>query len=118
MNVACTTVQRLETMTTEDYYPLEENEWVCQTLTVYSCSDLSPYRSEVKVQTSTVHESAKLPLAIRERDIEYQFHRVIVFSRLLEGYPYSRGRVLEEALLDVCPLYRGEIWAAMLGIKV
>lgn len=65
-----------------------------------------------------MHESTKLPLAIREKDIEYQFHRVVVFSRLMEGYPFSRGRVLEEALVDVCPLYRGEIWAAMLGIKV
>ena len=77
-----------------------------------------PDRSEVKGQSLPVHESTKLPLAIREKDIEYQFHRVVVFSRLLEGYPFSRGRILEEALVDVCPLYRGDIWAAMLGIKV
>ncbi|XP_064391569.1 TBC domain-containing protein kinase-like protein isoform X2 [Halichondria panicea] len=90
---------RLETMTTQDYFPLEETE------------------SECKVEWSTLHESAKLPLTIRESDVEYQFHRVVVFSRLLEGYPYTRGRVMGESLVDVCPLYRGDIWAALLGIK-
>lgn len=76
------------------------------------------HRSEVKGLSSSDHESAKLPLAIRESDVEYQLHRVVVFSRLLEGYPYTRGRVLDEALTDICPLYRGEIWAAILGVKV
>jgi hypothetical protein len=43
---------------------------------------------------------------------------LILFSRLLESYPYSQLRVVAEALLDVCPLLRGEIWAALLGVKV
>lgn len=96
------------------------------------------------------HDSAKLPLAIKEKDVEYQvehyskstinsillytlsayysvlelvfllfqFHRVVIFSRLLESYPYSRDRIISEALTDVCPLVRGEVWAALLGVKV
>jgi TBC domain-containing protein kinase-like protein len=65
-----------------------------------------------------LHESAKLPLAIKENDVEYQFHRTILFSRLLEGYPHSRERIISEATIDICPLLRGEIWAAILGVKV
>ena len=64
------------------------------------------------------HESAKLPLAIKEKDVEYQFHRTIIFSRLLESYPFSAKLILSEATTDICPLLRGEIWAALLGVKV
>ena len=71
-----------------------------------------------QVQRFPLHDSAKLPLAIKEKDVEYQFHRLVLFSRLLESYPYSRPRIISEALLDVCPLLRGEIWAALLGVKV
>ena len=48
----------------------------------------------------------------------FQFHRVVTFSRLLESYPYSRDHIISEALTDVCPLVRGEVWAALLGVKV
>ena len=80
--------------------------------------NIFPRRSDIVGQKSPVHESTKLPLAIRERDVDYQFHRVVKFSRLLEGYPFTQGRVVQEALVDVCPLYRGDIWAALLGVKV
>lgn len=30
-----------------------------------------------------VEESSTLPLIIREKDIEYQFHRIVLFDRLL-----------------------------------
>ena len=69
-------------------------------------------------QRFLLHDSAKLPLAIKEKDVEYQFHRLVLFSRLLESYPYSQPRIVAEALLDICPLLRGEIWAALLGVKV
>ena len=47
-----------------------------------------------------------------------QFHRMIHFRRLLEGYPYSREQLITEAITDVCPLLRGEIWAALLNVRV
>ena len=50
--------------------------------------------------------------------MEYQFHRAIIFSRLLESYPYSAKLILSEAVVDICPLLRGEIWAAILGVRV
>ena len=71
-----------------------------------------------QTQRFPLHDSAKLPLAIKEKDVEYQFHRLILFSRLLESYPFSQPRIVSEAILDVCPLLRGEIWAALLGVKV
>ena len=43
---------------------------------------------------------------------------MVVFTRLLESYPYSRTRIMSEAVVDVCPLVRAEVWAAILGVKV
>ena len=51
-------------------------------------------------------------------DGSLQFHRVVIFSRLLESYPFSRDRIISEAHTDICPLVRGEVWAALLGVKV
>ena len=47
-----------------------------------------------------------------------QFHRMVMFTRLLESYPHSRTGLLAEAVVDVCPLVRAEVWATLLGVKV
>lgn len=57
-----------------------------------------------------------LPLIIRERDTEYQMHRVFLFAKLLKGYPYTRDRIILESETDIPPLMRGEIWACLLGV--
>eukprot|EP00123_Amoebidium_parasiticum_P011556 comp20785_c0_seq1/m.27302 comp20785_c0_seq1/g.27302 ORF comp20785_c0_seq1/g.27302 comp20785_c0_seq1/m.27302 type:complete len:996 (-) comp20785_c0_seq1:153-3140(-) len=59
---------------------------------------------------------ADQPLAIRERDIDYQYHRILLFRKLLRGYPYTRPAILREARIDIPPAFRGEVWAALLGI--
>ena len=41
-----------------------------------------------------------------------------MFTRLLESYPHSRSLIMAEAVVDVCPLVRAEVWAALLGVKV
>lgn len=75
-------------------------------------------KSEIIAKTTPSLEDAKaLPLIIRERDPEYQFHRVILFRRLLHGYPFTEEMLKKEAESDVPPLLRGEIWAALLGVK-
>lgn len=75
-------------------------------------------KSEIIAKTTPSLEDAKaLPLIIRERDPEYQFHRVILFRRLLHGYPFTEDMLKKEAESDVPPLLRGEIWAALLGVK-
>ncbi|KRT78462.1 GTPase activator protein, partial [Oryctes borbonicus] len=63
------------------------------------------------------YDVADLPLVIRERDPEYQFHRVILLRKLLYGYPYTRDMIVKEAEVDIPPLLRGDIWMALLNIK-
>ncbi|KAH8387042.1 hypothetical protein KR093_004227, partial [Drosophila rubida] len=58
----------------------------------------------------------QLPLLIRERDIEYQFRRVRLFSRLLHGFPHTAEQLQREAAIDIPPLLRGAVWAALLGV--
>ncbi|XP_030836692.1 TBC domain-containing protein kinase-like protein [Strongylocentrotus purpuratus] len=95
--------KRLENIEEEAYYPLlgdDPNEGLP---TSQSSSDLS--------------QGASLPLVIRERDIEYQFHRVVLFDRLLKGYPFTIGRIWKEARIDIPTMYRDETWAALLGVE-
>lgn len=61
-------------------------------------------------------EMESLPIVIREKDTEYQFHRVLLFTKLLKGYPYTRERIINESEMDIPPLLRGEIWACLLGV--
>lgn len=76
-------------------------------------------KSEIIAKSAPSVEDAKvLPLVIREKDPEYQFHRVILFRRLLHGYPFTTKMLVKEAESDVPPLLRGEIWAALLGVQL
>ena len=61
--------------------------------------------------------SSELPLVIRERDVEYQFSRLVLYERLLRAYPYTRTRLWREARVDVPPLYRAPAWAALLDVE-
>ncbi|CAB4028877.1 TBC domain-containing kinase, partial [Paramuricea clavata] len=61
-------------------------------------------------------EMKSLPVVIRERDVEYQFRRIVIFQRLLEGYPYTRDKIIKEARVDIPPLLRDKIWAALLNV--
>lgn len=63
-----------------------------------------------------VEDMQSLPLVIRERNIEYQFHRVILFARLLKAYPFTRDLIVDEAKKDIPPFLRGRIWAALLNV--
>ncbi|XP_045476153.1 TBC domain-containing protein kinase-like protein [Harmonia axyridis] len=63
------------------------------------------------------YDTKALPLVIKEKDPEYQFHRIILFRRLLHGYPFTKDMIRKEAQKDIPPLLRGEIWAALLDIE-
>jgi len=41
-----------------------------------------------------------------------------MFERLLRAYPYKRQQILKEARVDVPPLFRAQVWAAVLEIEV
>lgn len=47
-----------------------------------------------------------------------QLQRIILYKRLLEAYPFQRQRIVREAKLDIPPLYRAHIWAALLDVQV
>ena len=51
---------------------------------------------------------------IKEVDIDYQLSRMVLFQRLLRGFPATKNLVWVQALIDIPPVYRGQIWAAML----
>lgn len=93
---------RLRDVDPEIYYPLIEYE-------------LNGFSSLFRL--GTIKETAKLPLIIKEKDVEYQLYRIILFRRLLEAYPYKRPQILHEAKIDIPPLYRSKIWAALLEIE-
>jgi len=63
-----------------------------------------------------LREAAKLPLIIKEKDIDYQLYRIILFDKLLEAYPVTRSLVVREAREDIPPLYRARVWSALLKI--
>ncbi|XP_059060026.1 TBC domain-containing protein kinase-like protein [Achroia grisella] len=62
------------------------------------------------------YDAVALPKIIRERDTEYQFYRLMWFHRLLHGYPFTSPYIRAEAEIDIPPLVRGDVWAALLGV--
>ncbi|KAF7722828.1 hypothetical protein EC973_002673 [Apophysomyces ossiformis] len=66
--------------------------------------------------TPTQSNNSKLPLFLREQDINYQYHRQMLFSELLWQYPASRKEILHHAKVDIPPFLRGKVWAAVLGV--
>uniref|UniRef100_A0A6B0VFX4 Putative serine/threonine protein kinase n=1 Tax=Ixodes ricinus TaxID=34613 RepID=A0A6B0VFX4_IXORI len=94
--------QRLKGMDPALYYPLIESE---------QDAPASPGSA------NGLSNAAALPIVIREKDIEYQLQRIILYKRLLEAYPYQRQRIVREAKLDIPPLYRAHIWAALLDVQ-
>lgn len=82
---------RLSHIPTKDYYPLMH-------------------------ERRNQYDAVALPKIIRERDTEYQFYRLIWFQRLLHGYPYTAPYIRAEAEVDIPPLVRGDVWAALLGV--
>jgi hypothetical protein len=58
----------------------------------------------------------KLPARVREHDIDYQYHRILLFQRLLEAFPHSKQDILAEAVIDIPPFYRGIVWAVILDV--
>ncbi|KAF9287339.1 hypothetical protein BGZ68_001947 [Mortierella alpina] len=58
----------------------------------------------------------KVPLSIREKDLGYQYQRLAMFSDLLLQYPASRAEILHHSKIDIPPLLRGKVWAAILGV--
>ncbi|KAK2151091.1 hypothetical protein LSH36_376g04007 [Paralvinella palmiformis] len=100
--------QRLHHVDAACYYPLLETR---------ANGDFKKNNSiHPSASSGDLTTTSKLPLVIREKDVEYQFHRIILYERLLQGYPYTKSRIVKEARVDIPPLLRAKVWAAMLDI--
>lgn len=88
-------IERLSNIPDEDYLPLI-------------------YETNSYLESSTFE--TELPLVIRERDIFYQFYRNVLLNTLLQGYPHTHDVLLSFAAKDVPPLFRGQVWACVLGV--
>ena len=44
--------------------------------------------------------------------------KILIALPSTQGYPYTRERIVREARIDIPPLLRGKIWAALLGVRV
>ncbi|XP_055331674.1 TBC domain-containing protein kinase-like protein [Paramacrobiotus metropolitanus] len=64
-----------------------------------------------------LNEAQGLGLAIRENNLIYQLYRQILFHRLLSCYPFTLPQIRKECLVDIPPLYRARVWAALLEIR-
>ncbi|XP_041359540.1 TBC domain-containing protein kinase-like protein [Gigantopelta aegis] len=98
---------RLKSIEDTAYYPLLEDE---SNVNYGASLPTSPSSGDLT-------ETASLPLVIKEKDIEYQFHRIILYERLLKAYPYKCTYIWKEARLDIPPLVRPYVWAALLEIE-
>jgi hypothetical protein len=82
-----------------------------------STSSSSLLLGKIQNFTYDMLESTKTqPLNIKESDIEYQFHRIIIFSRYLLGYPFKKKELYEQCRIDIPPIYRGHAWATLLDV--
>ncbi|KAG0244495.1 rab-GTPase-TBC domain-containing protein [Mortierella sp. GBAus27b] len=63
-----------------------------------------------------VKSRLKVPLATREKDLGYQYQRLSMFTDLLLQYPASRSEIVHHSKIDIPPLLRGKVWAAILGV--
>ncbi|XP_076117916.1 TBC domain-containing protein kinase-like protein [Mytilus galloprovincialis] len=98
---------RLSEVDEKAYYPL-----------IHTDDDMTEFKRMPKSSSAAdLLETASLPLIIREKDVEYQFHRVILYERLLKAYPYTRARVWKEARTDIPPHVRAHVWAAILEVE-
>ena len=79
--------------------------------------ELEPLQEEMDENRRYLAEFKNVPLVIREKNIDYQLARLEIFQKLLNEYPFSRDSLIREAKVDIPPLLRGHVWAAILGIK-
>ncbi|ELU03407.1 hypothetical protein CAPTEDRAFT_220004 [Capitella teleta] len=97
--------QRLKHVEPAAFYPLLEEE------------KNTALHLPISPSSGDLTDTSKLPLVIKERDVEYQFHRAILYERLLKAYPYKRHHIWKEARTDIPPFVRAEIWAALLEVE-
>jgi TBC domain-containing protein kinase-like protein len=119
---------RLNLLKPETFYPIIEK---CETTTAENIfnhnnnndeeekinSRKTSYNRLNNLSADMIETTQKQPINIRENDIEYQFHRIVLFSRYLVGYPFKKNELFKECRIDIPPLYRSLAWAALLDVR-
>ncbi|KAI9497994.1 rab-GTPase-TBC domain-containing protein [Zychaea mexicana] len=81
-----------------------------------SSSSISVGTPAAAPSTPTQSSIPRRPLSLREQDVNYQYHRQRLFAELLRQYPASQKEILHHAKVDIPPLLRNKIWAAILDV--
>lgn len=96
--------------------PLQQKQQQQKSFDSFTFADLDnlSVRSSIQMQ---ITESSKIqPIVIKEADFAYQCERIILFKRLLAGYPYLKDQLRRQASIDIPPYYRAQIWAVLLEV--
>ena len=86
-------------------------------IAVHPISLIDLDQSSLSKTMKQVMDEKRLPLPIRETSIVYQLHRILLYRRLLLGYPKTADKIRDEAKIDICPNLRGCVWSALLGVS-
>uniref|UniRef100_A0AAF5RT77 TBCK protein kinase n=1 Tax=Wuchereria bancrofti TaxID=6293 RepID=A0AAF5RT77_WUCBA len=68
---------------------------------------------EMEEKTREIYD---LSLMVKEKDIEYQGRRMLILRRLLSSFPFKKSLLFCECCHDIPPLYRANLWSALLNI--
>ncbi len=99
--------ERLESVDPELFYPSLEVRY----------QELQKSSGVAIERSGSGSGSANLPTLVKERDIEHQLERMLIFESLVNAYPFRVDALWREARLDIAPLYRNYVWAALLNVK-
>lgn len=109
---------KLSSVKPESYFPLFELDSAAE-----SSSSTNGVRSQHSLTVTAgsylpdnMESLQKQPLNIRETDLVYQFHRLVVFGRLLAAFPHKKDDLYKQCRLDIPPLYRSLVWCALLDV--
>jgi TBC domain-containing protein kinase-like protein len=116
---------RLNLLKPETFYPIIEKCETTPSENILSNNDEEEkinlrkrsYNRLNNLSADMIETTQKQPINIRENDIEYQFHRIVLFSRYLVGYPFKKNELFKECRIDIPPLYRSLAWAALLDVR-
>uniref|UniRef100_A0A915JL41 Rhodanese domain-containing protein n=1 Tax=Romanomermis culicivorax TaxID=13658 RepID=A0A915JL41_ROMCU len=59
---------------------------------------------------------SQLPKVVKEKDIQYQLVRMVLFSLLIDAYPFKKSIIWHESRIDIPPVYRGLVWCTLLDV--
>ncbi|CEF70860.1 Rab-GTPase-TBC domain and Protein kinase domain and Rhodanese-like domain and Serine/threonine-/dual specificity protein kinase, catalytic domain and Protein kinase-like domain-containing protein [Strongyloides ratti] len=78
--------------------------------------EINNYSSDQAETPNKYVEYIGQTLIVKERNIEYQSYRMRLMRDLLLAYPFTLEILKTECKKDIPPVYRGQLWAALLDV--